>query len=397
MELEIVYLDPHELTPYENNTRKHSPEDIDQIKASIEADGFNDPIGVWGDNNLIVEGHGRQIAAIEMGIDRVPCIRLDHLTDAQRRDYAIRHNFTSDQSEFDFGRLREEVAALELQGMDMSYLDGIGEELDALGTESIDDYDIKEDEPPEPPETPVAKQGDIWQLGVHRIMCGDSTNPDNVNKLLCGAMIDTYFVDPPYEQESLYDVIPENNGDRLFVFSDHKHFQKAICAATEKKWPARFELVWDCCQSWYTPNRPLARHKTCYLFGNDEKWRFDRAIIQDGKTRQEKDVKNTRGGCHYIPLDGAVHMRTIESFPNTAQNDENGYGKPVKWLAAMLEGYGGTNVLDYYAGSGAVLIACEQTGRKCFSIELSPHYCDVIIQRWENLTGEKAVLLNGAA
>ena len=133
MELKIEYLSPHDLRPYEHNTRKHAPDDIGQIKASIEADGFNDPIGIWGDDNLIVEGHGRQIAAIEMGLERVPCIRLDHLTDAQRRDYAIRHNFTSDQSEFDFGRLREEVAALELQGLDMSYLDGIGEELDALG------------------------------------------------------------------------------------------------------------------------------------------------------------------------------------------------------------------------------------------------------------------------
>ena len=138
-DLEIVYLSPHDLRPYEHNTRKHAPDDIGQIKASIEADGFNDPIGIWGDDNLIVEGHGRQIAAIEMGLERVPCIRLDHLTDAQRRDYAIRHNFTSDQSEFDFGRLREEVAALELQGLDMSYLDGIGEALDALGALDLDD------------------------------------------------------------------------------------------------------------------------------------------------------------------------------------------------------------------------------------------------------------------
>ena len=131
-ELKIVYLDPHALKPYDGNTRKHAPRDIEQIKASIIADGFNDPIGIWGDNNLIVEGHGRRIAALEMGLDRVPCIRLDHMTDTQRRDYAIRHNFTSDQSEFDFGRLSEEVAALELQGLDMSYLDGIGEELEKL-------------------------------------------------------------------------------------------------------------------------------------------------------------------------------------------------------------------------------------------------------------------------
>ena len=123
MKLEIVYLDPHDLTPYENNTRKHTPEDIDQIKASIEADGFNDPIGVWGENNLIVEGHGRQIAALEMGLDKVPCIRLDHLTETQRRDYAIRHNRTAELSGWDFTKLEEEIAALEIEGVDLSGLD----------------------------------------------------------------------------------------------------------------------------------------------------------------------------------------------------------------------------------------------------------------------------------
>jgi len=138
MNLEIVYLDPHDLTPYENNTRKHTPEDIDQIKASIEADGFNDPIGVWGDNNLIVEGHGRQIAALEMGLDKVPCIRLDHMTETQRRDYAIRHNRTAELSGWDFAKLEEEIAALEIEGVDLS---GLKFDLDALNGGGITTID----------------------------------------------------------------------------------------------------------------------------------------------------------------------------------------------------------------------------------------------------------------
>jgi len=138
MKLEIVYLDPHELTPYENNTRKHSPEDIEQIKASIQADGFNDPIGVWGDNNLIVEGHGRQIAALEMGLDKVPCIRLDHMTETQRRDYAIRHNRTAELSGWDFAKLEEEIAALEIEGVDLS---GLKFDLDALNGGGITTID----------------------------------------------------------------------------------------------------------------------------------------------------------------------------------------------------------------------------------------------------------------
>ena len=122
MELQIVYLAPQELTPYENNTRRHNPEDIEQIKASIAADGFNDPIGIWGDQNIIVEGHGRQIAALEMGLDKVPCIRLDHMTEVQRRDYAIRHNRTAELSAWDFGKLEEEIARLEIDGIDLSGL-----------------------------------------------------------------------------------------------------------------------------------------------------------------------------------------------------------------------------------------------------------------------------------
>lgn len=138
MNLEIVYLDPHDLTPYENNTRKHTPEDIDQIKASIEADGFNDPLGIWGEKNLIVEGHGRQIAALEMGLDKVPCIRLDHLTETQRRDYAIRHNRTAELSGWDFAKLEEEIAALEIDGVDLS---GLKFKFDGMADDTyVDDF-----------------------------------------------------------------------------------------------------------------------------------------------------------------------------------------------------------------------------------------------------------------
>ena len=122
MELKIVYLPVDSLTPYEGNARKHAPDDIDAIKTSIKNDGFLDPIGVWGPNNLIVEGHGRQIAAKELGMETVPCIRLDHLTEEQRKEYAIRHNRTAELSAWDFGKLEEELAALDIQGIDMSDL-----------------------------------------------------------------------------------------------------------------------------------------------------------------------------------------------------------------------------------------------------------------------------------
>lgn len=121
-ELQIVYLPPGELTPYENNARKHAPEDIEAIKKSILEDGFNDPVGIWGDRNIIVEGHGRKIAAEELGLETVPCIRLDHLTDKQRREYTIRHNRTAELSAWDFQKLEEECAALAIEGQDFEEL-----------------------------------------------------------------------------------------------------------------------------------------------------------------------------------------------------------------------------------------------------------------------------------
>lgn len=136
-DLKIVYLSPHDLTPYEGNARKHGTEDVEQIKKSIELDGFNDPIGIWGDNNLIVEGHGRQLAAIQLGMKSVPCIRLDHLTDAQRRDYAIRHNRTAELSEWDEAKRQIELEALEVEGMDLSGLGWPKEEQEQAEQSSV--------------------------------------------------------------------------------------------------------------------------------------------------------------------------------------------------------------------------------------------------------------------
>lgn len=136
-ELKIEYLSPDELTPYENNTRKHAPDDIEQIKKSILEDGFNDPIGIWGKNNIIVEGHGRQIAAVELHLEKVPVIRLDHMTDAQRRDYAIRHNRTAELSAWDFTALEEEIAALEIEGHDF---EGLNFSLDSVTNDTFEDF-----------------------------------------------------------------------------------------------------------------------------------------------------------------------------------------------------------------------------------------------------------------
>ena len=185
--LQIVYLDPKDLTPYGNNARAHAKKDIDAIRASIREFGFSDPIGIWSDQNYIVEGHGRRLAAIAEGLDSVPCIRLDHMTDEQRKAYALAHNKTAELSEWNFGILDLELAGI--QEIDMS----------AFGFEPIPEPEpeVAEDEIPEEVQT-RCKPGDLWKLGNHRLICGDSTDVNVIDRLMDGVKAKLLLTDPPY-------------------------------------------------------------------------------------------------------------------------------------------------------------------------------------------------------
>ena len=185
MELNIVYLPVESLKPYEKNARKHQVKDVDAIVASIREFGFSDPIGIWGDG-LIVEGHGRLLAARKLGMMEVPCIRLDHLTDEQRRAYALAHNKTAELSEWDLPVLDEELAGI--TDIDMT----------AFGFDPLEP-DVREDDyDPQPPDVPKTQPGDVFQLGRHRLMCGDSTCVHDAEILMDGAKADMLLTDPPY-------------------------------------------------------------------------------------------------------------------------------------------------------------------------------------------------------
>lgn len=189
MDLKIEYLPIKELKPYEKNARKHADADVSTIVKSIEEFGFDDPIGIWGEKNTIVEGHGRLIAAKRLGMKKVPVIRLDHLSDEQRRAYALAHNKTAEMSEWDFDMLADELG--DITDIDMS---DFGFDLD----EPEEEHEIVEDTPPEAPEEPESEYGQIYQLGRHRLMCGDSTKLEDVKKLLNGKKVDCVVTDPPY-------------------------------------------------------------------------------------------------------------------------------------------------------------------------------------------------------
>lgn len=177
MKLKVEYIPINEITPYENNAKIHTEEQIEQIKKSIEEFGMNDPIGIWGKDNIIIEGHGRLMACQELGMKEVPVIRLDDLTDDQRKAYTLIHNQTTMNTGFDLDILNEELQSIELDMSDFGF-DEI--ELDDIEEEQ----EIVEDEVPDVPEEPKAKYGDIYILGNHVLMCGDSTKKEDVEKLM---------------------------------------------------------------------------------------------------------------------------------------------------------------------------------------------------------------------
>lgn len=409
-DLQIVYLDPHELKPYERNTRKHGPKDIDQIKASIEADGFNDPIAVWGEQNIIVEGHGRQIAAIEMGLDKVPCIRLDHLTDTQRRDYALRHNRTAELSNWDIEQLEEEIAQLELDGIDLSGLEF--DFIDGLDGGGGADSDITEDEPPEPPETPVTKRGDIWRLGQHRLMCGDSTDAEAWAKLMSGEKADMVFTDPPYGV-----AIGDKNATLNSV-------QKAgrCCENIEGDTMSEAEL-YEMLKAAFINVRLNCTDDACYFVTSPQcgslglmmmmmmmkdaglevrhvlMWKKNSPTFSLGRLDydyQHEPIFYTWTKTHHN-FRGGEYRSTVWEYDKPRKCDLHPTMKPVELVVnAILDGSKeGMLVLDAFCGSGTTIIAAEQTNRKARCMELDPHYCDVIVKRWENITGEKAMLVNG--
>ena len=406
--LEIVYLNPAELTPYEGNARKHGPDDIEQIKESIQADGFNDPIGIWGEKNIIVEGHGRQIAALEMGLDRVPCIRLDHLSDKQRREYAIRHNRTAELSAWDWDALEEELAGLEIEGVDLSGLnfdfDSIpGGASDTEPTAEEDDFDV------DAPVEAKAKRGDIYQLGRHRLMCGDSTDADAWARLMNGDKADMVFTDPPYGV-----AIGDKNATLNSV-------QKAgrCCTNIEGDTMTEAEL-YDMLKAAFINVRENCADDAVYFVTSPQggslglmmmmmkdaglevrhvlMWMKNTATFSLGRLDydyQHEPIFYTWTKSHHN-FRGGEYRTTVWQYDKPRKCDLHPTMKPVELVANAIKDGSKEDmiVLDAFGGSGTTIIAAEQLNRKARVMELDPHYVDVIIARWEAMTGEKAEKIN---
>ena len=393
MNLEHFQLDA--LIPFAKNSRTHSGDQVAQIAASIKEFGFTNPVLIDKDGGIIA-GHGRVMAARKLKLKEVPCIRLEHLTDAQKRAYVIADNKLALNAGWDDEMLKLELGDLKELNFDLSLTGFSTDEINALLTPDVVEGLTDEDAVPDTPEEPVTRLGDVWILGNHRLMCGDSTSVDAVEKLMAGQKADMVFTDPPYgmflntDYDSMfsYDAKHRKTGNRFDVVKgDHKDFNPECINTIFSMFDYCKEVfLWGA--DYYVdliPNR------------NAGSW-----VVWDKRCNENMDkvVGNTFELCWSKEKHKRMVARILWSGHHGMQKDDakkrvHPTQKPVELVCWFFDYYSMANkriVVDLFGGSGSTLIACEKTGRINRSMELDPKYCDVIVQRWQEFTGKTATL-----
>lgn len=383
---QVEWLELNGLIPYAKNSRTHSEAQVAQIAGSIKEFGFNNPVLIDEDGGIIA-GHGRVMAAQKLGLQTVPCIRLGHLTDTQRKAYVIADNRLALNAGWDDSMLTLELQELKAEDFDLGLLGFELDELNALlnpikETEGLTD----EDAVPEVPEEPKTKPGDIYKLGRHRLMCGDSTSIDAVEKLLNNAKVDLCYTDPPYGINEKGDRSKRGGltqGNKLQDFKDD-----TIDYAVEA-----YQIVEGVLnvprQVWWGANY------YCHALPQSNNW-----FVWD--KRVEEKQKDTQSDCELAWVKSKwssvrIFRHLWKGLIKASEHGEKRIHptqKPVALAEWSFDYFKEVNtVLDLFGGSGSTLIACEKTGRSCFMMEFEPHYCDVIVKRWEDFTGQKAELV----
>jgi len=373
-----------ELIPYVKNSRTHSDEQVAQIAASIKEFGWTNPILIDGDNGIIA-GHGRLMAARKLGHKEVPTIELKDLTETQKKAYIIADNRLALNAGWDNEMLTIELNDLLADGFALDILGFDPKEIAALLEPEVVEGLTDEDAVPDVPEEPKTKLGDIYQLGRHRVMCGDSTSLSNVDTLMDGNKVDMVFTDPPYNvgfngRSGKHDVIKNDN----LSDSDFENFITEVCNTIQAVDPKVY-YIW-CNWNFYGILQGKLDYKTCIVWaknvfgmGNGYRHQHEFCLFNgkiDEEIKNESDLWSIKKDTKYVhPTQKPVAL-SVRAF-----------GNHVKLL----------NVLDLFGGSGSTLIGAEQTGRTAYLMELDPKYCDVIVKRWEDFTGKKAVLLTETA
>lgn len=408
MTIQIKYKPAKDLIPYARNSRTHSEAQVAHIAASIKEFGWTNPILLDGENGIIA-GHGRLLAALKLGEEKVPTIELSHLDENQKRAYVIADNKLSLNAGWDNELLAIELTELKSAGYDLELTGFSDEEISALNPEKIEGL-TDEDQVPEPPPEPITKPGDIWVMGKHRLMCGDSTSIDAVDRLMNGQKADICFTSPPYAL------------GKSISLSGNKSMNKKNSAYDSHKdesgdWPELMDGWWNASLSavehgWVVNVQPLAGNKRELM-----KWindRIDRLadIATWDKGHAAPPMAQGVMGSRYewmvifgkpdasraIPCgDWRGTIQSVYEAPPQRKNEFSSVHAatmPVHVPMFVLEKLcnAAKSVYEPFCGTGTTLIAAEKLSKKCFAMELSPQYCDITVKRWEEFTGKKAVL-----
>lgn len=386
-----------DLIPYANNSRTHSDEQVLQIASSIKEFGFINPVIVDGENGIIA-GHGRVMAAKKLGLMDVPCVDASHLSEAQKKAYIIADNKLALNAGWDDDILRIELDMLTELDFDLSLTGFSDEELQAIcqveeiAPEYEDDADGEVIEPPEEPKT---KEGDVWILGKNRLMCGDSTSIDAVDKLMDGNKVDMVFTDPPYGMN--LDTDYSSMKSEMFKGKTGGAEYSKVIGDNEDFSPELINTVFA----------SFGYCKEIFLWGAD----YYAELLPEKNSgswvvwdkRLDDSADKMYGSCFELCWSKSKHKRDIARvkwagiFGMEKEHDKkraHPTQKPVNLITWFFDKWGkdSISVVDLFGGSGSTLIACEKTNRKAYLMELDPKYCDVIINRWQTLTGKEAVL-----
>lgn len=382
------------LIPFARNARTHSDEQVKQIAASIREFGFNNPILIR-DDLTVIAGHGRLAAAKVLGLKEVPTISLSHLTPLQVRAYVLADNKLAMNAGWDDEMLALELKDIEMEGFDVS-LTGFDEvEVSSLLAENTEEGLTDDDEVPAEVVNPVTRPGDIWVLGRHRVMCGDSLSSESVSKLLDGKLADLWITDPPYnvayvgKTENALTIENDSMGDTEF----RDFLRGAYTAADSNMREGAVFYIWHADSEGYNFRGAAF----------DIGWKVRQCIIwmKSAFVMGRQDYQWKHEPCLYGWKDGSAHFwggdrkqTTVLEFDRPNRNGEHPTMKPVELFAYQIgnSSQEGEAVLDSFGGSGTTLIACEKLNRKAYLMELDPKYCDVIVKRWQDFTGKKAVL-----
>lgn len=383
--METIKLKISEVKPYERNAKKHDKKQIENVMESIRQFGFVQPV-VVDKNNVLVIGHCRYAAAKRLKMKQIDAVRVESLTEEQVNKLRLLDNKLN-ESEWDIELLLEDVPALDWDGFDIDW---------NLPELEGDEPEVVEDEPPEPPKEAKTKPGDLYQLGRHRLLCGDATKPEDLERLMNGQRADLYLTDPPYnvdyvgKTKDALKIENDSRGDSEF----RELLVNSFMAAKEcMKAGASFYI-------WHADSEGFNFRGAC----RDVGWTVRECLIwkKNSMVLGRQDYQWQHEPCLYGWSEGGSHawysdrkQTTILEFDRPTKNKEHPTMKPVKLFDYLMKNSSKKDdiVLDTFGGSGTTIIACEQNGRCGYSTELDPKYCDVIVERWEKLTGEKAILL----